>query len=224
MNFKAVRNQRGWTQQEAARHLGVSQTLVSFWERGTRTPSRHCLARLCQLGVELDPLALPLRVDTDSARIDFAHELANLGYPGFAHCQNRAPGFNPARLLVLALAENTLDRRVAEALPWLVFRCWEMNWDWVRQEGKLGDLQNRLGFTLSLARELAVRKQRPEVAQQLSTIEQGLRRSLLAQEDTYCNDRMTPAERNWLRQQRSQEAATWNLLSDLRPEHLTHAV
>jgi transcriptional regulator with XRE-family HTH domain len=222
MNFKAVRKERGWTQQNAARQLGVSQTLVSFWERGTRSPSRRCLDKLCYLGVKLDPVTLPMRADSDSAAVDFAQELANLGYPGFAHYQNGAPKWNPAQLLVLALAENALDRRVAEALPWLVLRYSEMNWEWVRREAKLRDLQNRLGFTLLLGQELAVRKEGSEVAHQLATLEQDLRRSLLAKEDTYCNDRITRSERNWLRQHRSQEAAVWNLLSDLRPEHLAH--
>ena len=47
-------------------------------------------------------------------------------------------------------------------------------------------------------------------------------KSLLAKEDTYCNDQMTESERRWLREHRSPEAAAWRLLSDLRAEHLTH--
>jgi hypothetical protein len=75
---------------------------------------------------------------------------------------------------------------------------------------------------LALAQELAAQQQRPEVVDRLSWLGQELHRSLLAKEDTYCNERMTESERGWLREQRSEQAATWNVLSDLRPEHLTH--
>jgi hypothetical protein len=155
--------------------------------------------------------------------VDYARELANLGYPGLAHYKTGSPKWNPARLLVLALAEDQLDRRLAEALPWLVFRFPDMDWEWVCREAKLRDLQNRLGFTLSLAQALAARWQSPEAAQRLAQVAQELRRSRLAREDSYCNEHMTESERRWLRRRRPQSAAAWNLLSDLRPEHLTHA-
>jgi hypothetical protein len=34
---------------------------------------------------------------------------------------------------------------------------------------------------------------------------------------------MTDAERRWLRQHRPPQAEHWNLLTDLRPEHLPYA-
>lgn len=220
-NFKAVRVKRHLTQQQVARKLGVSQTLVSFWERSIRRPSPSQLAQLSEMGVPFDPLALPMR--TVQAPVDFAKELANLGYPGFLHYQSGRPILNPAQLLVCALGEDMLERRVAEALPWVALHYWNMDWAWVRREAKLRDLQNRLGFTLQLAREVAAEKQRPEVAQYLYQIENDLQRSLLVREDTYCNEAMTNSERNWLRQQRSSQASAWNLLSDLSPAVLSHA-
>jgi transcriptional regulator with XRE-family HTH domain len=223
LRLKAVRKQRRWTQQDVARRMGVSQTLVSFWESGARTPTRGHLAQLRELGMEVDPTMLPLRPHSDAAGVDYAQELANLGYPGFAHRQNGPPSWNPAQLLLLALGESALDRRVAEALPWLVLRYSEMDWAWVCREAKLHDWQNRLGFTLLLARRLAAGQNSVELVRRLSGREQELLRSRLAREDTYCNDGMTESERRWLRQQRSEEAAAWNLLSDLRAEHLTHA-
>jgi hypothetical protein len=141
----------------------------------------------------------------------------------FAHHQLGEAAWNPAQLLVLALAQNQLDRRVAEALPWLAFRYWNMNWEWVFREAKVRDLQNRLGFTLLLAWELAEKLQCQEAANCLRQAEQDLRHSLLAKEDTYCNEQLTKSERHWLREHRSPEAAAWQLLSDLRPEHLPHA-
>lgn len=37
--IRRAREQRGWTQVELARRLGVSQGAISFWERGIETPS-----------------------------------------------------------------------------------------------------------------------------------------------------------------------------------------
>jgi transcriptional regulator with XRE-family HTH domain len=222
-DLRAARKARGWRKKELARRLGVSQPLVSLWEKGQRTVPPHHWAQLRRLGVQLDPTTLPTQKFSASKGVDLARELANLGYPGFAHHQLGEAAWNPAQLLVLALAQNQLDRRVAEALPWLAFRYWNMNWEWVFREAKVRDLQNRLGFTLLLAWELAEKLQCREAANRLRQAEQDLRHSLLAKEDTYCNERMTESERHWLREHRSPEAAAWRLLSDLRPEHLSHA-
>jgi transcriptional regulator with XRE-family HTH domain len=216
-----LRKRRGWNQQQLARRLGVSQTLVSLWEHGERkVPARH-LRRLRQLGMEMDAKNLPLRDELNPKALDYAQELSNLGYPGFAHLKTGQPRWNPAQLLVSALSQQNLDRRVAEALPWLAFRYSEMDWDWVLREAKLRNLQNRLGFTLALARNLALQKQEGEVAQ-LGKQEETLRDSLLAKEDTYCHERMTQAERKWLRARRSADASAWHVLSDLDAAHLAH--
>jgi transcriptional regulator with XRE-family HTH domain len=220
-DLRSARKQHAWNQQELARRLGVSQTLVSLWEHGKRRPPAKRVEQLRKFGVKVHPTLLPMR--TFPASVDFAQELANLGYPGFAHFAKGEPELNPAQLLVFALSQAYLDRRTAEALPWVASRYYDMDWDWVRLESKQRDLQNRLGFTLSVAKNLVSRKNQPEAAQALESQEQKLRESLLVKEDTYCNDRMTTAERRWLRTHRSPEAAAWHVLSDLMPEHVTHA-
>jgi hypothetical protein len=103
-----------------------------------------------------------------------------------------------------------------------VLRYSEMDWDWVRREAKLLDLQNRLGFTVALAKKLAVQKQRFDVAYRLGQQAEALGGSLLAKEDTYCYDSMTESERKWLQTRRSSEATTWHVLFDLEPAYLTH--
>src|SRR5512133_2240656 len=101
MDLLKARKQRGWNQQALARRLGVSQTLVSLWEHGKRRPPEKRVAQLRQLGVSLDATLLPMR--EFPASVDLSQELANLGYPGFAHFAKGEPEFNPAQLLVLAL-------------------------------------------------------------------------------------------------------------------------
>jgi transcriptional regulator with XRE-family HTH domain len=221
--LKAARKKVGWNQQELATRLGVSQTLVSLWERGVRRFSPRRLRQFRDLGLELPPTTLPLPSHLRRSRVDYGQELANLGYPGFAHLATGEPKYNPALLLVMALAEHHLERRLAEALPWLAFTFRDMNWEWVRREAKLRDLQNRLGFTLALAKNLAAQRQQPEVMAQLGQQEDLLRQSLLAREDTYANETMSEAERKWLTQQRPVEAAAWHVLSDMEAEQLTHA-
>ena len=222
-SLRNFREQRGWNQQELARRLQVSQTLVSLWEHGQRKVPATRLHQLRQLGMELNPTELPMRGKASFGEVDYAQELSNLGYPGFAHFRSGEPGWNPAQLLVEALSQQNLDRRVAEALPWLVLRYPEMDWDSVRREAKLRDLQNRLGFTLVLAKKLAVQKQEREVVASLERQEDSLRESLLAKEDTYCYEGMTQAERRWLHTRRSPEASAWHVLSDLQPADLAHA-
>jgi len=47
-----------------------------------------------------------------------------------------------------------------------------------------------------------------------------LERARLASEDPLCQERLSAAEREWLRKTRPPAAAHWNLLSDPRPEAL----
>ena len=61
VTLRAVREEHGWTQKELARRMGVSQTIISLWEHGTCALPRRRLAQLQNLGVELDPTALPMR-------------------------------------------------------------------------------------------------------------------------------------------------------------------
>jgi hypothetical protein len=163
-----------------------------------------------------------MRKDADSVRVDFAQELSNLGYPAYGYFRTGLPTWNPAQFLVTALSQTDLDRRVAEGLPWLARRFAGMNWEWVRREAKVRDLQNRLGFTVALARKVAEERGQSDVASQLARQEEALRDSLLAKEDTFSRKDMTQAERNWLHTHRSPEARAWHVLSDLATEHLAH--
>jgi len=214
-DLRTLRRQRGWNQHELARRLGVSQTLVSLWEKGTRPVPVQWLPKLHKLGLEFDATKLPMRKDGESALLDFAQELSNLGYPAYGYFRNGLPSWNPAQFLVMALAQPNLDRRVAEGLPWLVRHFVGMDWEWVRREAKVRDLQNRLGFMIALARKVAEEKQQPEVASQLARQEEVLRGSLLAKEDTFSRENMTQVERAWLLTNRSPEARAWHVLSDL---------
>ena len=55
---------------------------------------------------------------------------------------------NPAALLFAALKMRDLERRLSEALPWVVWRYSDLDWEWLVREAKLHDLQNRLGFVV----------------------------------------------------------------------------
>ena len=69
------------------------------------------------------------------------------------------------------------------------------------------------GWTrMAVARKLGV------IQAYLSMVESGSR----AVSDALCHDSMTNAEQTWLREHRSQEAAYWNLLTDLRADQLVH--
>jgi hypothetical protein len=99
-----------------------------------------------------------------------------------------------------------------------------MDWDWVVRQANLHDVQNRLGFVLTLARSLAERISDTSVATRLRELEKRLHGSVLLRELTFCNENMPLAERRWLNQNSTPQAKHWNVLSDLSVEHLSHAV
>ncbi|HZQ18918.1 MAG TPA: helix-turn-helix transcriptional regulator [Terriglobales bacterium] len=225
--LKNARLRKEWTQQEAAVALGVTQAYLSMLEKGRReVPDRLVLK--AQRVLSLPPTSLPLLPEPETVtrttkELDWARELGALGYPAFSYQPARAL-HNPAFVLFAALNEPDLDSRVAEGLPWLAWTyADDLDWKWLVRNAKLHDRQNRLGFTVSLAREVAQARDDKQRTKTLQQFAQLVEVSRLAREDTYCHDSMTEAEREWLRQSRSSLAKHWNLLTDLKGEQLAYA-
>lgn len=224
--LRAGREKRGWTQQQAARKLGVSQTYLSLLEKGVRRIPQK-LSRKVASVYGLSPTTLPLESRWDSpagkSNQGLASDLAALGYPGLAYLKSRRKK-NPAQVLALALRNTDLETRLAEALPWIILEHPDLDWEWLVRETKLNDLQNKLGFLTNVARRLAEKLGRHETAKLLRELEDSLERSRLVREETLCHDSLTQAERTWLRSNRSEEAKHWNLLTDLSPDHISHVI
>jgi transcriptional regulator with XRE-family HTH domain len=198
-----------------AERLGLSQGYVSLLESGKRSvPPRLAQSLRGRLG--LSPSTLPpSEVDLDPERLPSA--LGALGYEPFAYLRGRL--LNPAAVLLSALCQKTLPSRVVEALPWLALHFPGLNREWLVERAKVRNVQNRLAYVATVAAELAV----GGAATELHELVQELEPSRLAREDTLCNDSMTDAERRWLRERRPPPAEHWNLLTDLRREHLPYA-
>lgn len=222
--LKAGRVKAGLTQMEAARRLGVSQPYLSQLEKGER-PVTPELARLAVAVYRLPATALPIPENGAGEAIEpglLARQLAGLGYPGFSHLRPRKA--NPAAVVLAALAENDLETRLAEALPWVLLSYPELDWSWLTSQVKLRDAQNRLGFLVAVAKELGAR--RPEflpAIERLAVVEQQLERARLVREDTLCRNSMPAAERRWLKANRSPLARHWNLLTGLAADQLAYA-
>ena len=225
-DLRAERRRRGWGQVEAAGRLGVSQPYLAMLESGKR-PLTTGLARKVVAAYGLPPAELPVPADFNpGGRVDaqrVMRDLAKLGYPGFAYVRTGRRSKNPAEVLLAALAQESLEGRAAEALPWLLLQYWRMDFRWLVVEAKKFDLQNRLGFVASLARQLSARTAEAERTQALAQLEAWLDRSRLAREDYFYRPPRNEGERRWLAQNRTEAAQYWNLLSDLRPEHLHYA-
>src|ERR1700733_11103346 len=175
--LKKARVDRGWSQQEAAARLGVTQGYLSLLESGRRSAAP--LARRLMQVYDLSPTVLPVQGVREHVAADsLARELASLGYPGFAHLHGRARKANPAEFLLTALGQRNLEARVAEGLPWLVLRYPDMPLDWLVREARARTLQNRLGFLVTLARRAARRDN-------LLPLEQTLADSKLEKEDSF---------------------------------------
>jgi transcriptional regulator with XRE-family HTH domain len=221
VQLKAERVRRGWSQQDVARCLGVSQPYVGMLEQGKR-PVTAALARKLTSVCRFSPALLPPRAGgprpTSAQRLE--EELASLGYPGYAYLRQRAPKRNPGEVLLAALAQNDLEPRLVEALPWLLLEYWDMDFSWLVTQAKTLDLQNRLGFVVNLARRVSEAGQDGARTRALSDLEATLERSRLVREDDLMRPARNEVERRWLMQNRPEEARHWNLVTDLRPEHL----
>jgi transcriptional regulator with XRE-family HTH domain len=221
--LRTARQSRGWTQARAAARLGVSQPYLAMLEAGQR-PLTPAVARRAMRVYGLAPTVLPPAAPAARATAEtLAQDLAALGYPGFAHLARRGGvAKHPGAVLLTALAQLELEARVVEALPWVLLRYWTLDRDWLVREAKLRDLQNRLGFVVRLAREVAEPEgDRPRLAG-LRALEAALDQSRLAREDTLGRAGLSEAERRRLEPRRSAAARHWNLLTDWTAEALRY--
>lgn len=228
MTFDQLRLGRvraGLTQVEAAARMGLSQPYLSQLERDRRAVTAS-VARAAAKLYRLSPTALPVPQQPPKGGADrgkLARRLAALGYPGYSHLRP-SPRVNPALVALEALSEDNLDARVTEALPWVLMQYPELDWDWLVSHAKLRNLQNRLGFLVGVARDLAEgRPDRSAAAARLAEVERELDRARLAAETTLSREAMPPAERAWLRVHRPPQARRWNVLASLTPQQLPYA-
>lgn len=222
--FKSARLHKDWTQSQAAARLGMTQAYLNFLENGKRrlTPE---LVRRAALVYELSPEVLPLADNfvpraTDDQRL--TEWLAKLGYPGFAFLRSHTSKKHPFEVLLTALAQKSLDGRVAEALPWVAVKYAQPD-AWLVGNARKLNLQNRLGFVVALARRVAETQGERARATELSKLESTLDDSRLVKEDLFYRPPRTESEREWLRENRTEDAVHWNLLTDMRPDHLPYA-
>jgi transcriptional regulator with XRE-family HTH domain len=217
--MKEERRRLGWTQQEAALKLGVSQPYLSLLEAGSRALPVKLMKKAVQL-YHSSPTALPLPESFNAPGLlspqNLTEELSGLGYPGFSHIRKRVQ--NPAEVLFNALGQKELESRLVEALPWVVLRYPALDWAWLVPRAKLYNLQNRLGYITQLAQKLTDGDSFNQLAQQLDALED----ARLVREGTLCHDSLSSAERSWLKATRPHEAEHWNLLTDLRAKQLKY--
>ncbi len=155
----------------------------------------------------------------DSAAL--AKALANLGYPGFRQLRDGSR-CDPALILLAAISREELEVRIVEGMAWLAVTYHELNWDWLIPEASSRDLQNRLGFIVTLGRRLAEGQRAKAAKARLRRVEAILDKVRLAREDTLCQRSLSEAERRWLRERRPADARHWNLLTDLSAENLPY--
>lgn len=218
--WRNARTKAALTQVEAAKLLGVSQAYLSQLENGTRQAS----TRVAQTAADLYrlPAGMPVARSRQPEEVgpdELQSELAALGYPGFAHVPAGLPQ-NPASTVLDAVMKKDLDTRLVEALPWVLRNYTDLNWEYLRDQVKLRNAQNRLGYVVHLAKSVAGSHSAVET---LSRWEQELEEARLAREGTLCREAMPARERAWLRVHRPAAAAHWNLLTGLTAEQLPYA-
>lgn len=219
------RRNAGLTQVQAASALGLSQPYLSQLETGSRFANAVLTKKAAGL-YTLSPTVLPLPKPEEAEAVgpdSLQKEFAALGYPKFAHLRSNEQ-HNPAGVVFSAVTQRDLDTRLVEALPWIVSRYVDLDWSWLRDQAKLRNVQNRLGYVVYLAKEVVKSQEgNSHEIQLLSAWEQDLEEARLAREDTLCRESMPQAERSWLRTHRPPAAEHWNLLTSLMPEQLSYA-
>jgi transcriptional regulator with XRE-family HTH domain len=224
LEFKSARLAKGWTQTLAATRMGITQAYLNYLENGKRRLTSDLVRRATSV-YGLPPQALPVAdtftpVQTDDQQM--TEFLARLGYPGFSYLRPRCPKRHPFEVLLTGLAQKSLNGRVAEALPWVALSYAQPD-SWLVGNARRFNLQNRLGFVVSLARRVAETRNDHVRASELSQLESLLDESRLAKEDSFYRPPRTENERELLRKNRTEDAVHWNMLTDMRPEHLQYA-
>jgi transcriptional regulator with XRE-family HTH domain len=225
--FRKARHDAGWTQARLADKLQLTQAYLSLMESGRRPMPARVARRLVRL-LDLPPTMLPVTTPSKPrgrpSNAWFEAQLARLDYPGFAYRRRPGSPHHPAEVLLVALAQDDLEPRLTEALPWLLLQHEGMDVQRLVAGAKARDLQNRLGFVVALARQVAERSRGYEGrASELRLLEELLEPSRLAREETFGQGRASERMRAWLRKERTDAARHWNLLTDLKVEHLPYA-
>jgi transcriptional regulator with XRE-family HTH domain len=219
MQVRQTRKRLGLTQQQAARRWKVSQAYLSLMEGGRRRVTDRLARQLARTEPAL-ATALPLDVSR-RAGDDLPRLLGSLKYPGFEYLASPRAVANPAAVVLAALTARKASARVTEALPWVLARFPDLDWDWLVARAKLASVQNRLGYLVSLARQLAEARGDATASKALRAAQSQLEEARLAKEDTLGRN-LTDAERQYFRQHRPDEGAHWNLLTTLRVEDLRY--
>jgi transcriptional regulator with XRE-family HTH domain len=220
--LKSARLAQGWNQTHAAAKLGVSQPHLNNLEHGKRrlTPE---MVRHATSVYGLSPEILPTPEAFTPKAVDdqlLTEMLARLEYPGFAYLATKTHQKNPSEFLLTALSQPDLDARVAAGLPWVALKFAKPD-PWLVGNARKFNLQNRLGFVVTLAKRVAEGRNQSRVSE-LSQLEQTLDESRLVKEGFLPRAPRTEAEKEWLRNNRTDDAAHWNLLTRMRPEHLQY--
>src|SRR5260370_7484572 len=184
--FRAARLAKGWTQTQAAVRLGMTPAYLNFLEPGKRRLTPELVRRATSV-YELSPDVLPFAnpftpTQTDDQRL--TEFLSMLGYPGFSYLRTHTPKKHPYEVLLSALAQQTLEGRVAEALPWIVLKYAQPN-SWLVENARRFNLQNRLGFVVTLARRLSELRNLNNRSTELNKLENLLGTSPLPKQDLF---------------------------------------
>lgn len=225
--LKAHRERAGWTQVSLAKRLGVTQAYLSLMESGKRRMPPRFVHRLTRL-LDLPPTMLPVTTTSVSRERPtnewFEAHLARLRYPGLAYRKRSGPTRHPEEVLLAGLAFDELEPRLVEALPWLLLHYEGLDLERLANAAKAQNLQNRLGFTVALAREVAERKKEFGRRQpELHRFEGVLESCRLAREEAFGQGHPNERLLEWLKRERSEAARHWNLLTDLKAEQLPYA-
>jgi len=225
--MKELRRQAGWTQERLAKALGCSQPYLSLMENGWRTVPEALRRRMVRvLGLPVTHLPVRAKPPVGSRTSDWARRsLGQLGYPGYRYLgERRRPWVNPVEVLLRVLTSDRRDPRLVEAMPWLLLHFNGFDRKTLVEQARKSNVQNRLGFVVALAKELALSV--PKYSgrlDELNLLDEALEPFRLARQDDLGQNFKTRHYRDYVQENRSEAAMYWNVLTTLAPHHLNYA-
>ena len=207
--LRRSRLEKGLTQEEVGKLLGVSRLAVWGMEQGKRAVDAWELYNLARVyGKSVEDFFREKVTESD-----LVLSFQEYGYPVYStQPAGRGRLLDPTTLFLYVLAEAP-DPRLVEGLPVVVFTQ-SLNYEWLYREALRLGVQNRLGLVLDLTLQAFQRLGAAKDTRLLEALLSRLERVKLGRVEAFEGRAPSPNEEERLQRLSDPLSRKWNLLSN----------